>query len=199
MVASSSLTDVSLPGPDVADEAAAPRRGPHEGVDDVVDEHEVPRLLAVPEDRDRLAPQDALGEDGHHAGLPVGILARAVDVGEGQRAELERVQLAVGDQVVDDRLLGHPVRRQRLLGVRLADREVLGRRVPVERAAAGGEHDALGLGLARALEDVQRADDVDRGVEGRSGHRDPDVGLRGEVEDELGPAARHQLDDGRGA
>ncbi len=94
-------------------------------------------------------------------------------------------------------LLRDPVGRQRLLRVRLADGEIVRRRVPVEGASAGGEHHTLGLGLARPLEDVQRADDVDVGVVGRARHRDPDVRLRGEVEDELGPAPGHQLDDRR--
>ena len=82
-------------------------------------------------------------------------------------------------------------------GVRLAHGQVLRRGVAVERPAAGGEHDALGLGLTRPLEDVQRADDVDGGVVGGLGDRDPDVGLRGEMEDELGPPAGHQFDDRR--
>ena len=104
------------PGPDVAHEAPAARRGPDERVDDVVDEDEVPRLLAVPEDRHRPTAHDAVGEDGDHARLAVGILTGPVDVPQGQGAELEGVQLPIGHQVVDDRLLGDAVGRQRLLG-----------------------------------------------------------------------------------
>ena len=81
--------------------------------------------------------------------------------------------------------------------VRLAHGQIVRRRVPVEGAAAGGEHDALGSGLARALEDAQRADDVDVGVVGRPRDRDPDIRLGGEMEDELGPPPGHQLCDRR--
>ena len=73
--------------------------------------------------------------------------------------------------------------------MRFAYREILGGRLAVERAPAGGEDDPLGLGLARPLEDVERAHDVHRGVERRSGHRDTHVGLGGQMEDQLGARA----------
>ena len=57
MTRASSLTDTSRPGPDVEHETTAPGRGPDEGVDHVVDEDEVTRLLPVAEDRDRLRPR----------------------------------------------------------------------------------------------------------------------------------------------
>ena len=78
----------------------------------------------------------------------------------------------------------------------LTYRQVLGIRLPVERAAAGREDDPLGLGLARAFEDVEGTDDIDHGVEGRVLHGGHDVGLRGQVKDQGGPAAHHELDHG---
>ena len=72
----------------------------------VVHVHEVAGLLAVAEDRARLPRLEAAGEDGDDAGLPVGVLAGAVDVGQGQRRELDVVQVPVGGQVVAGRLLG---------------------------------------------------------------------------------------------
>jgi hypothetical protein len=139
-------------GPDVADQAAAPGGGPHEGVDHVVDEDEVPGLLAVPEDGHRLAAQQALGEDGHHAGLAVGVLPGPVHVGQGQGGELQGVQLAVGHQVVDAPPSWTPRRATAAGGVGLAHREVLGGRLAVEGAPAGGEDHPFGLGLPGPLE-----------------------------------------------
>ena len=81
-----------------------------------------------------------------------------------------------------------------MMGVRLRARQVLCVGFAVEGAAAGGEDDPLTLGLSCALEDVERAHHVDGGVEGGALHRDPHVGLCGQVEHQLGAAARHQLD-----
>src|SRR5439155_11690401 len=72
---------------------------PGEGVDDVVDIDEVPRLLAVPVDRALLAGQQQAGEDGDDASLAVGVLAGAVHVRQGQDSELHAVQVPVGGQV----------------------------------------------------------------------------------------------------
>src|SRR6266540_4575498 len=52
---------------------------------DVLDVDVVAGLLAVPVDDRRLPLQEALGEDGDDAGLALGILAGAVDVGVAER------------------------------------------------------------------------------------------------------------------
>ncbi len=170
------------PRADVADEPASPVGGPHEGVDHVVDVDEVAGLLAVAEDDEGQAPQQALGEDGHHAGLAVGVLARAVHVGQGQGAELEGVQLTVGLEVVDGRLLGDAVGRQRTVGQRLAQWQLRVVRLPVEGPATGGEHHTPATGQPGALEYPEGAEQVHVGVEHRVGHRHPHVGLGGQVE-----------------
>ena len=79
-------------GADVAEHARAPVGGPDERVDDVVDVDEVAGLLAVAEDGAGLAGEQPPGEDGDDAGLAVRVLTGAVDVGQGQRGELEPVQ-----------------------------------------------------------------------------------------------------------
>ncbi len=83
------------------------------------------------------------------------------------------------------------------MGMRLAHRQIFGRRLAVQRSAAGGEDHTFGLGLTRSFENMQGADDVHLGVERRSGHRDSDVGLGRQVKDQLGTAPDHQIDDGR--
>ena len=79
-------------GRDVADEPAPTGRGPHEGIDDIINEHEIPGLGPVPEDRHRLVAHDALAEHGDDTGFTVRNLARSVDVAERKRTELERVR-----------------------------------------------------------------------------------------------------------
>ena len=79
-------------------------------------------------------------------------------------------------------LLRDPVRRER------QERRLLGRglgALAVARAARRGEDD-LRPRVPGGLEDVHRADDVDLGVVLGSLHRGLHVGLRREVEDDLG-------------
>ena len=174
------------PGADVQEQAAALRRGAHEGVDDVVDEDVVARGLAVAEDLARLTGQQPRREDRHDARLAVRVLPRPVHVRESERRELDLVQLAVGDEVVVARLLRHAIRRQRMLRVRLLDGQVARVDVAVDRAAARGVDDLAAAGGTGRFEDVQRAHRVHGGVEQRIGDRDADARLRGEVEHDLG-------------
>ena len=58
--------------------------------------------------------------------------------------------------------------------------------VAVDRAAGRGVDDAPRRRPARGLEHVDRADDVDRRVEGRVLDRLAHVDLRGQVEDDVG-------------
>ena len=83
-----------------------------------------------------------------------------------------------------------------MVGVGLAHRQVLRCGLAVKGPAAGGEDHPFGFGLPGPLEDVQRADDVHLGIEGRAGHRDPNIRLGGQVEDELRTATGHELDHG---
>src|SRR5439155_12255886 len=97
------------------------------------------RLRAVTEDRARVTGEELGREDGDHAGLAERVLAGAVDVGEGERRELQAMELAVDAEVVQHRLLGRSVRGQRTLGMGLPDRQLFG--LAIDRAAAAGEHD----------------------------------------------------------
>ena len=188
-----------LAGTDVAQQPAPLGGGPHEGIDHVVDVDEVAGLVAVTEDGHLLAPQEALGEDRHHAGLAVGILAGAVDVGQGQGRELERVHLAVGDQVVDDRLLRDPVGGQGPVGQGLLQRELRLVGLAVQSPATGCEDHPLRPGEARPLEYPEGPEHVHIGVEHRIGDRDADIGLGGEMEDDFRKATAHQRHDLGGA
>ena len=66
----------------------------------------------------------------------------------------------------------------------------------VDRAAARGEDDARS-GCASRLEDVHRADDVDLGVEDGPLDRGADVGLGGEMQDDVRPKLGSERLDGR--
>ena len=109
-------------GAHVDEKTPAPLARPGQGVDDVVDEHEVAGLRPVAEDRAALPGREVSGEDGHDTCLAVGILTRSVDVAQGERAELDVVQLPVGLEVVDHDHLADPVRRRRDMRKRLPRR-----------------------------------------------------------------------------
>ena len=179
-------------GADVHQQPAALLGGPHEGVDDVVDEHVVARLAAVAEDGGLLPGQHEPGEDRHHPGLTVGVLARTVDVGERQLGVLQPAHLAVVVQVVARRLLRHAVGRDRPLRMALAHGQALGH--PVERAPRPREHDLAGARGERRLADVERAEHVDLGIEQRLRHRHAHVELGREMEDHFGFAVGDDVD-----
>ena len=107
--------------------------------------HVVARLQAVAEDARRLAAQQPLGEDGDDAGLALGVLARAVDVGVAQDQRLEVAEAAVGEQVELDGELAAAVGRQRPRRVVLVAGERL--LLAVDGAAAAGEEDAAHAGV----------------------------------------------------
>ena len=77
---------------------------------------------------------------------------------------------------------------------RLWDRQLRRVGLAVQRPAASGVHDPVGVARPRALEHVERAEHVDVGVEHRPLHRNGHRGLGGQVEHDLGPAAGDQLD-----
>src|SRR6202011_6334953 len=83
-------------------ERTPPRRGHgcEIGTHDVVDVDVVASLQAVTIDRRGLIAQQALSEDGDHAGFPVWVLTGTVDIGVAKGDELQPahapVQVAVG-------------------------------------------------------------------------------------------------------
>ena len=110
-----------------------------------------------------------------------------------QGGVLEAVHLPVVVEVVADGLLRDAVGRFRSLRVPFADGDVLGE--TVDRAAGAREHDLARARGDRALEDVQRAEDVHLGVERGTSDRDADVGLRGEMKDHLRFAVSDEIGD----
>ena len=125
------------------------------------------------------------------------ILSWAVDVGERQRGVLEAMQLAVGVQVVAERLLGDAVGRQRTLRLRLLEwqRALVGH--AVDRSAARCEDDLAGPRGACPFEHVQTPDDVDLGVVGGPRHRLAHAHLRREMEHDFRLAAGDEIDRAR--
>ena len=82
-------------------------QGGEAGVDGIGHIEEVPGLRAVPVDPDFLILEHGLGEDGHDAGFPLGVLARAIDVGEAQDGAGKVVGLPVqGQMLFDGQLVG---------------------------------------------------------------------------------------------
>jgi len=132
-------------GADVEPLTAAGRAGRFdERVDHVIDEHVVAGVRAVAEHPGGLAGQQGLSEDRDHPGLAVRVLARPVDVREGKGGELEPVQLAICDQVVDGRLLRHAVGRQWPVRLTLVDRQVGGLRLAEDCRRIEAVLDVLG-------------------------------------------------------
>ena len=178
----SSLTDVSVLGADVEDAAVAAGRREHRR-DDVADVDVVARLLAVAEDRHALAGAQPVDEDRDDAALELRQLARPVDVREAERDVTRPVQAVPGREVLLGRELRGAVGRERPPLVVLP-RGALA--LAVDRAAGGAE-DQLRAVRARRLEHVHRPEHVHLRVEERLLDGGADVGLRGEVDDELGP------------
>src|SRR5581483_5753601 len=150
---------------------------------DVGDVHVVTRLRALAVDRRRAVAVQEPHEDRDDARLSVRLLARAVDVAEAQGDVRRAIQTVPRREVLLAGELRRPVRRERpALGA-------LGRRavaLAVDGAAGRREDDARAV-PARGLEDAHRPEHVHVRVERRLLDRHADVGLRGEVEDELGP------------
>src|SRR5437879_1361382 len=167
-------------GLDAGADVEGPGRGGLEreevGARHVADVHVVARLLAVTVHRDRFGAEHPPREDGDHARLSVRVLARAVDVGVAQRHEGELVLGLVEEGVELARPLADAVGGDGVGGMRLGRGECL--LLAVGGAAGGHEEDAADVRLARRLEQVDGAEDVDARVEERIGDRAAHVHLR---------------------
>ncbi len=153
--------------------------------------HIVARLHPFTEHRQRFSLEDAVAEDRDHAGFAVRILSRAVDVGVAQGNGVEAVDAGVIPEVVLHRQLGDPVGRLGILGHRLDRRHR--HEVAVDRAAGRGEDDARRVARrAHRLQQVERADDVDRRVEHRIVDALAHVDLRGEMTEDVELSLAHQ-------
>ena len=180
--ASVQLRDRRVPaGADVDDAAVVTDRREQRG-DDVADVDEVAALPAVAEDRSsRRRARSARGRSRRRR--PRGRRPGAGRRRSPKRSETWRraVDAVPAGEVLLAADLGDAVRRER------QERRVLvgGRgALAVDRAARRRE-DHL-RALARPREHVHGADDVDRRVVARALHRGLHVGLRGEVEDDVG-------------
>jgi hypothetical protein len=184
---------------EVVQGASRGERGlPHEevGPDHVTHVDVVAGLLPVAEDRERLAREEPLGEDGHDAGLPVGVLAGPEDVGVPERHGLDSVETPVVVQVHLRRELGHAVGGGRELGGGLhgGPRNVLAVDHPAGRHVddPGGDP-RLADAVPNALEKVQETEDVDGGIAYRIHHRYPHVHLGGVVVHQVEPGASAEV------
>ena len=113
----------------------------------------------------------------------MGILPGAVDVAVAQRHVVEAVHRTVVVEVVLARELRDPVGGHGTLGGAFRRRILIG--FAVDHAPAGHEDHPAGALVARSLQDVDEAGDVDPGVGDRIGDRGPHVDLRRVVVDEV--------------
>ena len=193
----SSFTDVSLPLPTFSTAPSSSGRveHPHPRLHDVVDEDEVPRLLPVAVDRDRLVAQDVPDEDREDALVRVAdALPRPVHVEHAQRRHGD-IDVRPGPGHVHV-ALGR-VLRDAVVGDRYA-RDILGRRN--ELGLAVGRHRARvdetrHAGLDASAQHVHGSDDVRPQVHLGLGEREPDARLPGDVEHGVEVRAREELVD----
>ncbi len=142
---------------------------------DVLNEHHVPRLVAVAEHGQRLACEHAMREDRDDPRLTVRVLARAVDIAVPERHRLQPVQPRKRREVVLRGELGGAIRRGRQLRGRLDQRELA--RVAVHRAPGRSEHHPAHTAHPGALQQVEQAQDIHLRVEQRICYGAPDVHL----------------------
>ncbi len=128
---------------------------------DVVHRHEVARLLAVAVDGERLPAKQPVHEDRDDVAVGVVALVLAVHVEVPKTDALQRVELRVGEALLLGGELARAVRRVRLHGMILADRQRL---QLAEDAGRRREHHLPDAVSPRRLEHLQRAEDVDLGI-----------------------------------
>ena len=121
----------------------------------------------------------------------MGVLTRPVDVRVAERHEGKLVLGLVEERVELAGALADAVGAERVRRMRLGRGE--GLLLAVDRTARGDEHDATDTRLARGLEEVDRAEDVDAGVEERVRHRAADVHLCGVVVQHVGSLVAEEL------
>src|SRR5205823_4268 len=94
--------------------AAAQPDGAQRGENDVVYEHEIATLSAVPVDHRFLSARETLEEDRDDAAFEPGLLTRAVDVCEAERDVRGSMDAIPAREVLLAALLRDAVRRERL-------------------------------------------------------------------------------------
>src|SRR5215210_3380198 len=158
--------------------------GEHVGAGYVSDVDIVAGLVPAAIYRGGFAPGEVTAEDRHDPGFPVRVLPGPVDVGVAERDVGHSEVDVVVVHVAFARELGDPVRRN---GV---ERVVLGGRqhplLAVDGPTRGGEDDFLYSVVGAILEETDRSEDVDLGVEVRLPDRAPHVHLGGLVAERLG-------------
>src|SRR5512132_1198056 len=174
-------------GTDIEEMSVSLFRRECESVGDIIDEHVVPRLMAVAEDRRCLSIQHAGGEDRDHPCLAVRVLTGPVNVGERERRPPDAVVAFIEAEVVDDDLLAHPIRRDRTSSTesRLPHRELAW--FPVQGSPRRRIHHLADTRPPCTFEHVDRSHHVDGCIEHGVVHRGRDRGLGSEVHHDIRP------------
>ena len=180
-----SITLTSRPVPTFHSPALPASAAASERLHDVADVDVVARLEAVAEHRRRLVARDAAGEDRDHAAPrradPGAARRRCRGAGSRARAvqPVEQAHVLLGAQ------LGGAVRRLRLGGRGLRRRPH--RVLAVDGAAGGGEHDARRRRPARPASTLIVPVTLTAASAAGSATESAHVGLRGEVQHDVGP------------
>lgn len=148
------------------------------GVYDVADEDEIPHLLAVRMNDDRLSLEDIGHEIGDHALVEIRqALTRSVHIEQAEVVARRRgVRVAFGG------VLGDPVVGNRPAGMIFADRYVFGASVTNHGT---GIKQPRHLVLQAGLQDIESPTDIDAQIVVRIGKRKNRGGLAGDLEDRV--------------
>jgi hypothetical protein len=154
-------------GADVDHQTAPTSSGAHEGVDRIVDEHEVARLAPVAVDDGPFAFAGRSGEGRDHAA--VGPLTGAVQRREGEDRELHVVLIAIDRQQLDQCAPAYTLHRLRCERPPFLHRQLARRHVAVKRQRVTADDHFGYAGAARRFEHVGTAGDHDVGDLARAG------------------------------
>ena len=190
-----------LAGADVDHQPAPPARRPHQRIDDIVDEDEVAGLAPIAVHHRRPAGGCSIDERRDHTTGRA--LTRSVDTAQCQRRELDRMEVAIRHEQVDDRRGDDAAHTTwfELRRLTVLDRERLRRRVPVDRRRRERNDDLRHAVASRRFEGCERREECIalscgvRGVARQQGELEDHVRVAGS-RSRTPPRSRQRRGDG---
>src|SRR3990170_1176239 len=160
-------------------------------LDDVANVHVVPGLGPVPEDRRRFTPEELPHQNGYDAGFAVGPLPGAVNVRVSEHGVRHPVESPIQREVLFEDELRQPVGREGLNLMGFVHRQLRG--LAVDRPARRSEDESLRAEPPAVLENVERPENVYRGVELRLPNGTTNVHLCRMMIHDVGPLSGEEL------